>query len=826
MPLFGGPRLPPPDAAPTARTWHRDTVPQNLSSLLASIIGTQRQLAEGQRLLRAEVAALRRSSGALTNIAAPAGGECTFVAFRHVEKTGGTAVRQWMLSLDESGRAAYQGQSNFVKYKGRCPRWQECCDPADDRPVDQCRMMPLKTARKAMLDALETRSGRRASLTLQEHHWPDSGAGAPRGPLTFIDLMPQFRRLPCRVVLATVLRAPSTLYPSLQLHQFGAMWSSDKRRFANLTACDYPGFIAAFPNFQTFRLTSKQWVPPPLRHMPHVRAYREGLRTLKQLDVVGDTEHLNDWLELLCEKAGIKPCGGPLPRTNEHKLGKLTYRCPKPGDLRNAVLNHASADLRLHQYATRRLQDDLAAARGSGGAAPAYTGPRMLPAPVPAPAAATATGGASAGGASAGGAHLAEKPQCSLMIFLHMEKTGGSSVVKLLTEYEKRGELQFFNQACGWWQFVGQYMEQYRREMGKKHGRAGARQRRLGHQMPQDWKLDKTFTDRKAPCLPTAPDWRRQRLAVQFHGLVPLMYFHDEILPMLADLRALYASAGCKLVVFTILREPVAREISFYRHFRDGIGVSLDEWFAHDCTARLCSEYPTWRERLKRGEVQPEGFWGRDNAQSRALLGWPDVQPRFSATQAQNGERGDNAANAAWCGPAVQAEAAAVLAQVDIVGTIESFDASLLLLWEAIGVPPHLGNALGVSKVLAQTYDADKAKWKVPNLPAATKAKFDLYTKCDAAAYAVAVRRMAAQVAAADGGGGGFAARLAKMRAEAKESGVVPLPEHPIRWKPGVLCGAPQGYIGPDNLAVYTPRRYDPVCNMTQVVVGVSGSAI
>ena len=195
------------------------------------------------------------------------------------------------------------------------------------------------------------------------------------------------------------------------------------------------------------------------------------------------------------------------------------------------------------------------------------------------------------------------------------------------------------------------------------------------------------------------------------------------------------------------------------------------------------------------------------------------------ADQAES-ERGDNAANAAWCGPAVQAEAAAVLAQVDIVGTIESFDASLLLLWEAIGVPPHLGDALGVSKVLAQTYDADKAKWKVPNLPAATKAKFDLYTKCDAAAYAVAVRRMAAQVAAADGGGGGFAARLAKMRAEAKESGVVPLPEHPIRWKPGVLCGAPQGYIGPDNLAVYTPRRYDPVCNMTQVVVGVSGSAI
>ena len=61
---------------------------------------------------------------------------------------------------------------------------------------------------------------------------------------------------------------------------------------------------------------------------------------------------------------------------------------------------------------------------------------------------------------------------------------------------------------------------------------------------------------------------------------------------------------------------------------------------------------------------------------------------------------------------------------------------------------------------------------------------------------------------------------------EAKESGVVPLPEHQIRWKPGVLCGAPQGYIGPDNLAVYTPRRYDPVCNMTQVVVGVSGSSI
>ena len=40
-----------------------------------------------------------------------------------------------------------------------------------------------------------------------------------------------------------------------------------------------------------------------------------------------------------------------------------------------------------------------------------------------------------------------------------------------------------------------------------------------------------------------------------------------------------------------------------------------------------------------------------------------------------------------------------MLAQVDIVGTIESFDASLLLLWEAIGVPPHLGDALGVHQL-------------------------------------------------------------------------------------------------------------------------------
>ncbi len=74
--------------------------------------------------------------------------------------------------------------------------------------------------------------------------------------------------------------------------------------------------------------------------------------------------------------------------------------------------------------------------------------------------------------------------QCGLLLFLHLEKTGGSTVVKMLEQYEKRGELLFFNQYCGWPQFASQLMERFRHELGLPYGRP--RRRRLDGFMHSD----------------------------------------------------------------------------------------------------------------------------------------------------------------------------------------------------------------------------------------------------------------------------------------------------------------------------------------------------
>ena len=159
------------------------------------------------------------------------------VAFRHLEQTGGSSVREWMLRLDYMGQARFYGQTTWcarlptahvpaqtvisagmhvlsrrVRYKGRCSGWLRCCDPRDPRPSDQCKKRHLKTARKLALESLaNAKSNGSQPLTLMEFHWPDSGLGWPHGALTFLDLVPMMRALPCRTVLVTVLRAPADL---------------------------------------------------------------------------------------------------------------------------------------------------------------------------------------------------------------------------------------------------------------------------------------------------------------------------------------------------------------------------------------------------------------------------------------------------------------------------------------------------------------------------------------------------------------------------------------------------------------------------------------
>ena len=112
------------------------------------------------------------------------------------------------------------------------------------------------------------------------------------------------------MVVAVVLRDPFTLYPSLQRHQYDAMREYGREALrlrcgCNLTACDVAGFVRAFPNFQSWRLTSPRWLVPPLEHVGHDAMYGKAARLLARIDLVGVLERLDNFAALLCHNGVI-----------------------------------------------------------------------------------------------------------------------------------------------------------------------------------------------------------------------------------------------------------------------------------------------------------------------------------------------------------------------------------------------------------------------------------------------------------------------------------------------------------------------------------------
>ena len=341
---------------------------------------------------------------------------CSVVATRHIAKTGGVSVREWMLRLEQQQRARYYGPATWMKFRGRCSgqkRYLFCCLPSDLRGAEDCKVVPLTRARFLALHELRRRSWlpmstrraphgrgfkarggggeaasadalagsavalassaaargtklqpRATSLALLEFHWPDSALGRWGEPHTFLQMLPRMRphALPgCRVVVTTVLRDPLTLYPSLQRHQYDAMREYGREALrarcgCNLTSCDVLGFVRAFPNFQAWRLTSSRWVVPPLELVGHDALYDATVALLKHVDVVGVTERLDDFLQLVCARAGIAPCGH-VGHLNAQKHRASTRKCTRadPAELRSEIDRHARADVRLHARATTRF---------------------------------------------------------------------------------------------------------------------------------------------------------------------------------------------------------------------------------------------------------------------------------------------------------------------------------------------------------------------------------------------------------------------------------------------------------------------------------------
>jgi hypothetical protein len=196
------------------------------------------------------------------------------------------------------------------------------------------------------------------------------------------------------------------------------------------------------------------------------RCVRPHLASCDLLSAIVDAHDVAS--QLVCAVAGIAPCPA-LKHVNEGKRGRLTRDCTAPSAeaARGVMERHALADERLHTYAMARLDTDWQAVQ-AGAARPSLQAPTHT---VHADAAALAAG---------------RPTPCGLVLFLHLEKTGGSTMVKMFEELEKRDELLFFNQACGWPQFASQLMERFRSELGLRYGPVG--RRRLDRLMrPDSW---------------------------------------------------------------------------------------------------------------------------------------------------------------------------------------------------------------------------------------------------------------------------------------------------------------------------------------------------
>ena len=86
----------------------------------------------------------------------PSAPPCTLVATRHVAKTGGASVRDWMLQLEKHGHGRFFGPVTWMRYRGRCDgnkKFLHCCHPRDPRPVNECEQVQTRLDDSTRLDS-------------------------------------------------------------------------------------------------------------------------------------------------------------------------------------------------------------------------------------------------------------------------------------------------------------------------------------------------------------------------------------------------------------------------------------------------------------------------------------------------------------------------------------------------------------------------------------------------------------------------------------------------------------------------------------------------
>ena len=155
---------------------------------------------------------------------------------------------------------------------------------------------------------------------------------------------------------------------------------------------------------------------------------------------------------------------------------------------------------------------------------------------------------------------------CSLLLYLHVPKTGGTSVIEVFKKLPRRKHIYLGDEkgsGGGPFRFYAMLPEVFGDLLPKltpAHPHPGFCRDANGTRLARALRAGACG----ATHIPL--DWRSSHLVGEVHDPVGAVRFRDEIRPRIARLRAAYGRAGCAFQVSTVLRDPSSQAISNFRY--------------------------------------------------------------------------------------------------------------------------------------------------------------------------------------------------------------------------------------------------------------------